>query len=147
MRRAELSLARGTLRGKLPQLQEADDRAYPTSSPRVAQPYLRPSAVPGVLYAAHPDGDRSANGARSSSGGAFDDASRRTSGGSHGLCLGGGHRSEPLSQCQALCLLDWCLPRQSRKSPVNTSMAKPPKAILPTRVVGRNCVGDQSYER
>jgi hypothetical protein len=104
-------------------------RADPTASPGVTASYLRPSAVLGVLHAAGPQGDRSADRALSSGGGALDDASRRASSGGHGLCLGGGHRSEPVSQRQALCLLDWRLSRQSRKSPANANMGKPPRAM------------------
>ena len=69
-------------------------KAHPTSSPGLAAADLRSAAVPGVLNAAGPPGDRSANGALSSGSGALADASRRTSGGGDGLCLVGGHRPE-----------------------------------------------------
>jgi transposase len=108
-------LARGSLRGKLPQLQEAlEGRIQPHHRVLLQQIFAQLQFLETSMRAS-PPGDRSADGALSSGGGDLDDASRHASGGGDELCLGGGHRPEPVSQRQALCLLDWRLPGQSHE--------------------------------
>src|SRR5215467_3543289 len=69
-------LARGTLRGKLPQLQEAlEGRIQPHHRVLLTHLFAHLRFLESSMRAA-PDGDRSANAALSSSGGALDDASR-----------------------------------------------------------------------
>ncbi len=89
-------LARGTLRSKLPQLQEAlEGRIQPHHRVLLQQIFAQLRFLESSMRAS-PPGDRSAHGALSSGSGALDDASRGASGGSDGLCLRSGHRSEPI---------------------------------------------------
>jgi transposase len=105
-------LARGTLRGKLPQLQEAlEGRIQPHHRVLLQQIFAHLRFLESSMRAC-PPGGRSTDGALSSSTGALDDASGRASGGGHGLCFGGGDRFEPISQRKTLCFLDWRLSRQ-----------------------------------
>src|SRR5262249_28987273 len=90
-------LARGPLRSKLPQLQAAlEGRIQPHHRVLLQQIFAQLRFLESSMRAC-PPGARSTDGALSSGGGALDDASRRASGSGNGLCLGGGHRSEPLS--------------------------------------------------
>ena len=74
-------------------------------------------------------GDRSADGPLSRGGGALDDASRRTSGGGHGRCLGGGDRSESVSQRETRGFPGLLSARAITPVLANASMAKPPRAM------------------
>src|SRR5712691_2937358 len=59
----------------------------------------------------------------------------------HGLCLGGGQRSEPLPQRQTLCLLDWRLPRQSHQCGQTQTRENHQGQCVSARVVGRDRLG------
>jgi len=122
-------LARGTLRGKLPQLQAAlEGRIQPHHRLLLQHLFAHLRFLESAMRAS-PPGDRRADGALSSSGRPLADTSRGASGGRDGLCFGGGQRSEPLQERQTLCLLDWRLPRQSQKSRANTNKGKLPRAM------------------
>jgi transposase len=89
-------LARGTLRGKLPQLQAALEGRIQAHHRLLLQHLFAHLRFLESAMRACPPGDRRADGALSSSGRPLADTSRGTSGGRDGLCLGGGQRSEPL---------------------------------------------------
>ncbi len=92
-------LARGTLRGKLPQLQEAlEGRIQPHHRVVLQHLFAHLQFLESSMRAS-PHRDRSANGTLSRGGADLDDTSRRANSGSDGLCLGGGQRSESVSQC------------------------------------------------
>ena len=87
-------LARGTLRGKLPQLQAAlEGRIQPHHRVVLQHIFAHLQFLESSMRAS-PHRDRSAHGTLSRGGADLDDTSRRANSGSDGLCLGGGQRSE-----------------------------------------------------